>query len=148
MASNLTAISDGEPITYALLNQIIEQVNSLTVAETTQKQTINVYGETIQTAENDVVNIAVGQQPLTVSAKGGKQDVPIKFPKNVEFKAVPFVTATVVDYKGEGQGISFANVTIIQINKGGFTARVRLVSELKKDTEINIHYIAIGSGSS
>ena len=143
----LSPISDGQPVTYELLNAIINQVNSIVIPADDQKQDIMVVGNTIQTAEDDKVKIAVGSREIDIPVSGTKDENDIKFPSNTGFKAIPFITASIIDYKGAGQGISFANATITSITKESFSVRVRLVSELKKTTTVRLNYIAIGSGS-
>ena len=143
----LNQISDGQPVTYELLNAIINQVNSIVIPADDQKQDIMVVGNTIQTAEDDKVKIAVGSREIDIPVSGTKDENDIKFPSNTGFKAIPFITASIIDYKGAGQGISFANATITSITKESFSVRVRLVSELKKTTTVRLNYIAIGSGS-
>lgn len=143
----LNQISDGQPVTYELLNAIITQVNSIVVPADNQKQNIMVVGNTIQTAEDDKVVIAVGSREIDIPVSGTKDENDIKFPSNTGFKAIPFITTSIIDYKGAGQGISFANATITSITKESFSVRVRLVSELKKSTTVRLNYIAIGSGS-
>jgi hypothetical protein len=143
----LNNISDGQPVTYELLNAIITQVNSIVIPADDQKQNIRVVGNTIQTAEDDKVVIAVGSREIDVPVSGTKDENDIKFPSNTGFKAIPFITTSIIDYKGAGQGISFANATITSITKESFSVRVRLVSELKKSTTVRLNYIAIGSGS-
>jgi hypothetical protein len=143
----LSPISDGQPVTYELLNAIINQVNSIVIPADDQKQNIMVVGNTIQTAEDDRVKIAVGSREIDIPVSGTKDENDIKFPSNTGFKAIPFITASIIDYKGAGQGISFANATITSITKESFSVRVRLVSELKKTTTVRLNYIAIGSGS-
>lgn len=145
----LNNISDGQPVTYKLLNDIIDQVNRIVIPEDDQKQDIMVVGNgnTIQTAEDDKVRIAVGSREIDVPVSGTKDEPDIKFPSNTGFKAIPFITTSIIDYKGAGQGISFANATVTSITKESFSVRVRLVSELKKPTTVRLNYIAIGSGS-
>jgi len=143
----INPISDGQPVTYELLNAIINQVNSIVIPADDQKQNIMVVGNTIQTAEDDKVKIAVGSREIDIPVSGTKDENDIKFPSNTGFKAIPFITTSIIDYKGAGQGISFANATITSITKESFSVRVRLVSELKKPTTVRLNYIAIGSGS-
>lgn len=143
----INQISDGQPVTYELLNAIINQVNSIVIPADDQKQNIIVVGNTIQTAEDDKVVIAVGSREVDIPVSGSKDENDIKFPSNTGFKAIPYITTSIVDYKGAGQGISFANATITSITKESFSVRVRLVSELKKPTTVRLNYIAIGSGS-
>lgn len=143
----INQISDGQPVTYELLNAIINQVNSIVIPSDDQKQNIIVVGNTIQTAEDDKVVIAVGSREVDIPVSGSKDENDIKFPSNTGFKAIPYITTSIIDYKGAGQGISFANATITSITKESFSVRVRLVSELKKPTTVRLNYIAIGSGS-
>lgn len=143
----INQISDGQPVTYELLNGIINQVNSIVIPADDQKQNIIVVGNTIQTAEDDKVVIAVGSREVEIPVNGTKDENNIKFPSNTGFKAIPYITTSIIDYKNAGQGISFANATITSITKESFSVRVRLVSELKKPTTVRLNYIAIGSGS-
>jgi len=143
----INQISDGQPVTYELLNAIINQVNSIVIPDDDQKQNIIVVGNTIQTAEDDKVVIAVGSREVDIPVSGTKDENDIKFPSNTGFKAIPYITTSIIDYKGAGQGISFANATITSITKESFSVRVRLVSELKKPTTVRLNYMAIGSGS-
>jgi hypothetical protein len=143
----INPISDGEPVTYELLNAIINQVNSIVVPSDDQAQIVKVYGNTIGRKEDDVVKIAVGSQEVNVTATGVVNDIKFNFPDGTNFQSSPYVTTSIIDYKGEGQGISIGSLTITSITNQNFTARLKLITDLKKATTVRVNYIAIGSGS-
>jgi hypothetical protein len=142
----INPISDGEPVTYELLNAIINQVNSIVIPTDEQAQIIKVYGNTIGRKEDDVVKIAVGSQEVNVTATGIVNDIRFNFPDGSNFQAAPYVTASIIDYKNEGQGISIGSLTITSITNQNFTARLKLITDLKKATTVRVNYIAVGSG--
>jgi len=144
----INPISDGEPVTYELLNAIINQVNSLAVPADDQRQIIKVYGNTIGRKEDDVVKIALGALDVEVPTTGVVKDIKFNFPDGTNFKSTPYVTASIIDFKGgeSGQGISIGSLTIKSISSQNFTARLKLITDLNKATTVRINYIAVGSG--
>jgi hypothetical protein len=148
----ISPISDGQPITYDLLNQIISEVNRATSSIYTDeiKQIVQVFGNNIGRKEDDKVVIAVGSVRVDVKTNSATVD-PIVFPNNVGFDIAPYVCVTLVDQRTNeksGQGIQFANVSVTNLTKTGMTVKIDLLRSVERPTAISLHYIAIGPQSS
>ena len=141
--ADINLINEGEPVTYELLNKIINKVNKFsdTDNDSSNAQVIKVSG--IPSTEDNMVKVAVGSRKVNV-LKAEEKEVTIDFPEN--FKTNPFVVANIIDVLPKQQGISFGAVTITEITKQNFTAKIKLFTEEKKNASININYIALGTG--
>lgn len=145
----INPISDGQPITYDLLNQIISQVNDVTSYTDDVRQIIEIYGRGIGLREGNKIGIAVGSIVVSVppNTQNIDKDVADTFHK-VTFNEKPYITATVVDQRAKGgQGIQASIITITDLSKEGFKGRVSLINQIETGTTINVHYIAIGEVS-
>jgi hypothetical protein len=147
----ISPISDGQPITYDLLNQIISEVNRATSSIYTDevKQIVQVFGEGIGRKEDDKAVIAVGSVSVNLKGRTATIDT-VKFPNNVGFDRIPYVSLTLVDPQGgrAGAGINFANLAVTQLSKESFKIKVDLATPVQSPTIVNVHYIAIGPQSS
>lgn len=139
----LNLINDGEPITYQKLNQMIQRINELdktSDSEDQQEQIIVVNGSTI--GNKDKVRVEVGSKKIIVP-KGEEKEISLDFP--VPFSNNPYVVCNVIDILPKQSGISFGAVTITEITKKAFSAKVKLFSE-EKSVSVNVNYIALGTG--
>jgi uncharacterized protein (UPF0335 family) len=140
--------SDGQPLTYELLKQIIDQVNRVSSSDLNDvKQIVNVYGEGISQQEDAKAAIVTGGIVITLQ-KGNnyRTTQPITFP--AVFSANPYVTVTIVDVntaKAEG-GVNGAVATVVALSKNGMTVKIELLKEVPVNTSVRLHYIAIGPG--
>jgi len=145
----INTITDGQPITYELLNQIIEQVNEVQVEQSDIKQIIEFYGDNLGRREDDRIKVACGSQSIRLEKGKTRFTENIKFPSNVGFDARPYVTATVIDNRlgTSGDGTSYAALTIVNLSKAGFDIRLDLIQAPSRNTSLVIHYIAVGPGA-
>jgi hypothetical protein len=141
----INPISDGQPVTYELLNQIIEQVNKVSVSDTTDvKQIVEVRGRGIAYQENDRAVIAAGKITIAIPKT---QSIPIQtvtFP--VTFTQTPYVTLTIVDTsisKTTG-GLQAATATVVELNQTTMKVIIKLIRQVEVATSIQLHYIAVG----
>lgn len=144
----INPISDGQPITYDLLNQIISQVNDVTSYTDEVRQIIEVYAQGVGLREGNKVAIAAGSIDVRVDPNIKNINIEGTF-RNVSFNENPYITATVIDRRGgpSGQGIQASVITITELTKSSFKARVSVISPVEQGTTIKVHYIAIGEVS-
>lgn len=145
----INTITDGQPITYELLNQIIEQVNEVQVEQSDIKQIIEFYGDNLGRREDDRIKVACGSQSVRLEKGKTRFTETFKFPSNVGFDTRPYITATIVDNRlgSSGDGTSYATLTIVNLSKVGFDMRLDLVKAPSRNTSIAVHYIAVGPGA-
>jgi uncharacterized protein (UPF0335 family) len=141
--------SDGQPLTYELLKQIIEQVNRVSSSDLNDvKQIVNVYGEGISQQEDAKAIIVTGERVVSLArGNNSKTTQSITFP--AVFSATPYVTVTIVDVntaKAEG-GVNGAVATVVALSKIGMTVKVELLKEVTVGTTIRVHYMAVGPGN-
>jgi hypothetical protein len=140
--------SDGQPLTYELLKQIIDQVNRVSSSDLNDvKQIVNVYGEGISQQEDAKAAIVTGQRVITLQkGNNSRTTQTITFP--AVFSANPYVTVTIVDIntaKAEG-GVNGAVATVVGLNKNGMTVKIELLKEVPVNTSVRLNYIAVGPG--
>lgn len=148
--ARLNVISEGQPITYDVLNQIIQDLNNLqkNVPEDTD-QNIEVEGPDIGRSDQDSVKIISGIKQFDIKGNDIVVNVDVKFPKGNFSKNSVVVVASVIDKnfgQGAGGGAQMANATITNISTNGFVARVQILKSVKKQVSLELHYIAIGAG--
>lgn len=150
--ARINAISEGQPLTYDLINEIINQVNEVKEIPDDFGDAVEVYGPDLGKSQQDSVSIVTGSYKFNIGKNEISKDVEIKFntKKNngkIFNKDSVIVTASVVDVeigKNNG-GIQMATLTITKITKTGFNARVQILKESDSQTTLKIHYIAIGA---
>ena len=141
----INQVSDGQPITYELLNQIIEQVNKVSVVDEPDiKQIVTVKGVGIDESEGSRTVIAVGQITVNIPRTSDIPQVPINFP--VSFTRNPYISLTIVDteFGVKGAGINAATVTVTDLTKSNMKIKVRLIRQVDRATSVQLHYMAIG----
>lgn len=144
--ARINVLSDGQPITYGLINQIINSINDLEPPERDTNQAIDVYGKGIRRGDNErIVIISDTESPVTISKNSIATNIEVKF-KNGVFSSPPVVTATLVDSR-RGDGISLANLTITEVAKTHFKAKIKLLQAADSETNLKINYIAVGAGT-
>ena len=140
--------SDGQPLTYELLKQIIDQVNRVSSSDLNDvKQIVNVYGEGISQQEDAKAAIVTGQRVITLQ-KGNNSRTTQTITFQAVFSANPYVTVTIVDIntaKAEG-GVIGAVATVVGLNKNGMTVKIELLKEVPVNTSVRLNYIAVGPG--
>ena len=150
--ARINAISEGQPLTYELINQIINEVNKIKEIPEDFGQNIEVYGPDLGMSEEDTVKIVSGVYELEVKAKDiTKQiDIPFRSGKSgtIFNKDNVIVTASIVDrvHGKDNGGVQMANLTITNVTKTGFEAKIQILKAVKKNVSLQVHYIAIGAG--
>ena len=154
--TSINVISEGQPITYELINQIISTVNS--VKQTTEEinQVIEVYGgERLGRAEDRKIIIQAGDFRLNfnegTSTKAARANAEVSFPTQSVFSKRPYVTLAVEDGTSSSKGgkNSFITTTVTDLTTKGFTVRARRLTtnaNVEEDS-VRIHYIAIGTAA-
>lgn len=135
-------LPNGLPVTYDLLDYILERLNKLQQATSKAANQQNVRVEGLSTvADNDVVILTREQK---FRAKGAKDTVEINFP-GVVFTSRPMVVASIVDKDGKTKKGPQAYLTISDITLKGFKANTFYSGASTDDIPVSIHYIAIGN---
>lgn len=140
--ARFNTISDGQPFTYQLLNQIIESLNDVrdAVGEAEEADiTIKGPGEGSQQRpliiyDRTTVEIPENQTAINKTAK---------FRTNFS-NDNPVVLATIVDPDAE-DGTPMGYITIKNVTQKDFTYRIKLIRKRTKTTNLQINYIAIGA---
>jgi len=147
--SNLS-ISDGEPITYDFLQQLVKVVNDLDSKingnRRANSQKISVVGSGLTNLQT--ITVVCDSQIINIGEKQTYKDN-IKFPA-ATFGQVPHIVASIADLDASGQDIlnaPYATVSIGKVSKGQFECRVDVLKASAKNTQIKVNYIAIGKGS-
>jgi len=154
--TNINVISEGQPVTYELINQIINTVNSIKQTSDEVSQIIEVYGgQRLGRSEDRKIIIQAGDFPLDFgegnSPKAARATANVTFPTESIFNTRPYVTLAVEDVSSSSQGgkNSFITTTITDLTTKGFTVRSRRLTSnanVEKD-RVRVHYIAIGTAA-
>lgn len=147
--ARVNGISDGQPLTYELLNQIISEVNKIKDVPEDFGQNIEVYGPSLGMSEQDTVKVVSDVHEFSVADNNITANVDVKFKRGGNFsKDEIIVVASIVDraFGKSGGGAQMANVTITNITTTGFEARVQILKKVKQKVPLELHYIAIGAG--
>ena len=146
--ARIPALSDGQPLTYELINKIIEKLASIKDPVEDQSQNIEVYGPNINRTSRGRTKIVSGTQAFNLSSDSVEQIFTIEYNKGKAgtlFTKVPIVTATIVDPE-RGGSPEMATLTIIEQSPKEFKVKVKVIKSKKKNIPIRINYIAIGAG--
>jgi hypothetical protein len=156
MSSNIVPpISDGQPITYEFLNQVVSAVNKLGKTESGESnQDIEFRGVSYALNKKDSVLVVMGKFSMefgslaNVSSSTARKT--IKF--NGNFKQPPLVFLSAVDESADKQAdTSYVSLIATDISKSAFTCRARRTlsgkSAQKKD-ELVINFLAVGPAPS
>lgn len=147
--ARVNAISEGQPLTYEILNQIISEINKIKDVPEDFGQNIEVYGPSIGMSEQDTVKIVADSKQFDVKAKDISTVVDVSFSRGGNFsKDSVIVVASIVDRSlgKTGGGAQMANVTITSVSNTGFQARVQILKAVKQNISLELHYVAIGAG--
>ena len=144
-------ITDGEPLTYDLINLMITRINTLSNQINTlnagQNVRIlgNVSGQNLGAQDN--ITILCGSQILDITANQSTYQFPIAF--GSVFNTAPHVVANIADIRGSGEAAGVAppnaNVSLGLVTKINFVCRVDIIKAVAKNTKVKVNYIAIGA---
>lgn len=146
--ARIPALSDGQPLTYELINKIIEKLGSIKDPVEDQSQNIEVYGPNINRTSSGRAKIVSGVASRSLSTDSVEQIFTIEYNQGKSgtlFTKVPVVVATLVDPE-KGGSPDMATLTIIEQSQKNFKVKVRVLKGKKKNIPIIINYIAIGAG--
>jgi len=143
--ARINTISDGSPITYELINTMIQEINKIKELPEDSNQNIVVRGPGLAN-NNNTAKIIAGREKITLGANDLALNKNIKFVNNGFSSDNPIVTASMVDADDEG-GVQLANITITEVNKSNFTVKIKLLKARKKAVNFTVNYIAVGADS-
>jgi hypothetical protein len=150
--ARINAVSEGQPLTYELINQIINEVNKIKEVPEDFGQSVEVYGPDLGMSEEDTVKIVTGEYEFSLTAKDLTRNLNIPFRSGksgtIFNKDNVIVTASVVDTAhGKKQGgVQMATLTITDVTKTNFEARIQVLKSVNDKVDLKVHYIAIGAG--
>jgi len=144
----LNSISDGQPFTYQLLNNIIEEILDLKKAvskkagskDDDEDGAIEVRGPNFNSKVKPM--IVFDSVVFTMPENQTGFTLERKFRNNFSNNN-PVVVATLVDKDDDG-GIPVGYLTITKVNQTSFTMRIKLLRKRNKSTSFQVNYIAIG----
>jgi hypothetical protein len=160
MSSNIVPpISDGQPVTYEFLNQVVDAVNKLGKIDSEgsgQDITIKGSGQSVgySFGAKAAVEIIVGRFSLEFASianvsKSTSQKT-IKIGGN--FKSPPLIFLSPVDETAEKSATtSYISIVATNVSKTSFTCRARRTiagKDAQKKDEIIVNFLAIGPTSS
>lgn len=150
--AGLNTISEGQPITYELINTIIAKLQDIPTLTENFGQDIEVYGKDLGQSEKDRVKIVTGIKQFEIKANDINTNFSVAYEKGGNFsKDNIVVVCSIVDRdtsagKKGGSGVQMANATITKISKTDFEVNVRILKSVKNNVALELHYIAIGAG--
>ena len=77
--ARINAVSEGQPLTYELINQIINEVNKIKEVPEDFGQSVEVYGPDLGMSEEDTVKIVTGEYEFSLTAKDLTRNLNIPF---------------------------------------------------------------------
>jgi hypothetical protein len=146
------SLTPGEPITYDLIQNIIESINRLervtnqnSTKPTKKAQAVKVAGTRFRDIDN--VTILCGSEVFDIDQKQ-TYNTKIKF-DGASFGSVPHVVVSVADVDGRGSDTinpPYATLSIGSVSKTEFSVRVDIIKVSAKNTKLKVNYIAVGKG--
>jgi hypothetical protein len=156
MSSNIVPpISDGQPITYEFLNQVVSAVNKLGKTESGESnQDVEFRGVGYSLNKRDSILVVVGKFSLSFDSLS---DITTSTRKktlsfNSNFKQPPLVFLSAVDESAEKQDdTSYVSLIATDISKSAFTCRARRTLSGKKaqsGDKLVVNFLAVGPAPS
>jgi len=144
----INPISDGQPVTYELFNQMIAAINNIEdQQEELQNQVIQVFGDNLS-SQGEVVKIACGAVELSFAEKNANASAEATFSKRVAFSKRPYIALSVKD--PSVNTITLPVPVIFEVTRTGFKVRARRLTSGVKDKDVVdkmvLNYIAVGPG--
>lgn len=149
--ARIPTLSDGQPLTYELINKIIEKLGSIKEPSEDQSQNVEIFGPSIGQTSKDTVRIFCGTKPITMTANSVSQNFDVSFNQsgNKEgtiFSKTPIIVATIVDTQ-KNDGVDMAAYTILEQSPKDFKIKVQMIKKRDKAVTLSLNYIAIGAGA-
>lgn len=145
--ARVNPISDGQPLTYELLNQIINAVNDIKVEQRDiRKSIIDVIANNIKGDDDEIVKVRLGTLELEfIKGEAGARKS-VTWGSRVTFTEKPFVAISVED--PTEKNIVLPVPVLFNVTKEGFSVRAKRLTAGVQDgvsaDTLLVHYIAIG----
>lgn len=144
--ARIPALSDGQPLTYELINKIIEKLGSIKEPAEDQSPNILFFGPNLKQTSKDTTIVMCGSYSFNMPASAPSTSITVKFNKSgKKFIKPPIVTATILD-PIKGKTPDLATLVIMEQKTDEFVAQVGILTSKKKAIPLQINYIAIGPG--
>lgn len=144
-------LTDGEPLTYDVINNIIKKVNAVSTNLTNivNNQLVRVVGaynygsQRYELTRQDIL-IQVGTARVRYQ---DKQSIERRIEFNgPAFAFPPLVVASISDFRDEGEEAEapYAVVAVKNVSNIAFNCKIEVIKIGQKNNFINVNYIAIG----
>jgi hypothetical protein len=142
--ARINTISDGQPFTYQLLNQIIQSINDIKEPEEGNEELIEIRGPETSNSKNKPL-VIFDSDTLTIPENQTSRDATRAF-RGGGFNSNPIVIATLVDPEAGGT-VPIGYLIVTKVTNNNFTYRVKLLRKRTKSTNVEINYVAFGTTS-
>jgi hypothetical protein len=144
--ARMNTISDGQPFTYQLLNQIIESINAIKEPEEGNEDLVDIRGPGVDNAKNKPL-IIFGSDTIDIPENRTTESRSKSFGSGATFdNSNPIVLATLVDPESGGS-IPVGYLIITKITNKNFEYTVKLLRKRTKSTKVEINFVAFGTTS-
>lgn len=143
--ARIPALSDGQPLTYELINKIIEKLGSIKEPAEDQSPNILFFGPNLKQTSKDTTIVICGSHSFNMPANAPSNPVTVKFKSGKKFIKPPIVTANIVD-PVKGGSPDMATLVITEQKVDEFVVKVSVLKSNKKAIPLQINYIAVGPG--
>lgn len=141
----VTELSDGNPLTYNWLNDLVAVINqtSKDVKSVTGSSKINMIADHMSSATN--VQMLTGKTVINLAGKESIDKTLVTF--STPFASPDVLVIPTINFRNAAEEI-YATAWVTNINESGCTIRVKRFAPIdkKKSTPITINYLAIGKG--
>lgn len=146
--ARVNPISDGQPLTYELLNQIINAVNDIKIEqEDVKRSIIDVLAPTIKGADDEIIKIRCGTLELDFSKGEAGAKTSVTWGDKVNFSEKPYILVTLEDPTVSAKEHLLPVSVLYNVTKNGFSIRAKRVTANPNTTsadQIIVNYMAIG----
>lgn len=140
--ARINTISDGQPFTYQLLNNIIEAVNDIKIPEGDDADTelVKIVGPGLGSKNKPM--IIFDRDSISIPENQTGQSGKATFRTNFNNEN-PIVIASLVDNQ-DGGATPIGYLVVTSVTNKSFEYRVKLIRKRTKSTNMEINYVAIG----
>lgn len=140
--SRLNQISDGQPFTYELLNNIIESIREIKSPEEGDDSIVEIIGKGSNDKNKPL--IIFGYDEISIPANQTGENKTIGFEGNTNFSNEnPIVLATLVDPEAGGS-VPIGYLIVTKTTNSNFDCRVKLIRSRTNSTVVRVNYVAFG----